>query len=388
MAIKPESIWTADDRSYTVLVYNYNPCEKRTGSVLRYSERQYSPLLWHNIRFSTPDRLRILDVSPGSELIKDELEATRQTFIPIEKPSELHNELAKSLKADPLQLMTRLNLTSRHDEQWIYSTASNFVPIDSISPDYDCITRIDNPYKFALLIGRNFAEKICFDTGFVEEHLESRSHGKDFETYTQFRESHEWIGEKIIVVTHGFVQYTYGEPDMGDAPLSFIKRSEYSEQQEYRFAIQVLGHSMKEPYVDIETPPDMKSLMALVNGDSSESLVNENVSPKDMIENLFTERIKRLQLQCRDGDHWVKVCEYDPNTYQPVDIDTSVSQDYLNLDLLDVNVCQFYRAGNFDVSLREGALKRNDVKDIFRFAVKCAGHPLCFIPINLTRDPA
>ena len=388
MAIKSESVWTADDLSYTVVVYNYNPCEQMASSVLKYSERQFSPLLADNIRFSTPDCLRTMDVSPGSELTKDELEVTRQEFIPIERPSELHNELARSLNADPYELMTRFKLTLWYDSCWIYSTASNFVPVDSISSDYDCITRIDNPHKFALLVGKNFAEKTYSNPGFAEEHLEYRPHGKDFETYKQLRESNEWIGEKIIVVKHGFVQYTYGEPDTDDAPVPFIKRSDYREQQEYRFTVQVLGFSMKKPYVDIKTTSDMKCLMSLVDNDSSELLVNENVSPQNMVERLWGERTENIQLQCRDGDDWVKVCEYDLNTHHPIDIDTRVSRNYLNFDLLDIDVSQIRNTGQLQVALRDGSLVRDEVTDLFRLVVKCAGYPLCAVPINMIRDSA
>ncbi|MDE0184473.1 MAG: hypothetical protein OXP71_03320 [Candidatus Poribacteria bacterium] len=388
MVIKPENSWTADDRSFTVLVYNYNPCNQGIVSVLKYSEKKYSPLLWHNIRFSTPERLRSLDTSAGSELLKDKLEATSQKIIPIEKPSELHDNSANSLNADSLQIMTQLKLTFRYDAYWIYSTTSQLTSKDAISPDYDCITRIENPYKFALLIGRNIANNICSEKGFARKHLETRSHGKDFETYKRFRESHDWIGETIIVVTHGFVKYTYGEFEIDDAPPPFKKRREYSGQHEYRFTVQVLGHSLKRPYLDIESSPEMKNLMAVVDEDFYESLANEDVSPRNMIESLNVERIQHLQLQCREGHEWVKVCDYDPNTYQPVDINTSVSQKYLNLELLEIDVPTFYRTGRLSFRLKEGALKRDSVTGIFRCAIKCAGHPSRFISINLIKDLA
>ena len=387
MAIKPESVWTADDLSYTVLVYNYNPSEQRIGSVLKYSEKQYSPFLADNIRFSTPECFRTLNISPGSELTKDELEATREKYIPIDLPSELHNELAKSYNAKPSEFMTRLKLTSRSNDCWIYSTASNFIPVVSISSDYDCITRIDNPHEFALLIGKNFAETICSKTGFVEKHLEYRSRGKDFETYNRIRESNKWVGEKVIVV-HGFVEYTYDESDDYNGPIQFIKRSAYKLQQEYRFSVQLLGFSMKKPYVDIETPSDAKSLISLVDRNSPESLVIENSLSQKMVVRLLGERIENLQLQCRDDDTWSRVCEYDLNTHQPVDIETRISQNYLNLDLLNVDVSRLRSTGKLDFSLRDGALKRDNVTNIFRFAVKCAGHPLHIVPINMNRDSA
>ena len=386
MAIKPESVWTADDVSYTVLVYNYNPREQHVGSVLKYSEKRYSPFLAENIRFSTPECFRTLNISPGSELTKDELEATREKYIPIDLPSELHYELAKSYNAKPSEFMTRLKLTSRTNDCWIYSTASNLTSTDSISSDYDCITRINNPHKFALLMGKNFAETICSRTGFVEEHLEYRPRGKDFETYNRLHESNKWIGGKVIVVIHGFVEYTYDESDDYDGPIQFIKRSTYKLQQEYRFSVQVLGFSMKKPYVDVKTPSDAKNLMSLVGSNSPESLVIENSLCQNMVERLLGERIENLQLQCRDDDTWSKVCEYDLNTHQPIDIDKRISQNYLNLDLLNVDVSRLRSTGELSVSLRDGALKRDDVTNIFRFTVKCAGHPLHIIPFNMSRD--
>lgn len=158
MAIKPESIWTAEDKSYTVLVFNCNTSKQMVTSVLKYSERKYSPLLCDNIRFSTPERFRTIEVPSGAELTRDELEATRQEFIPIEQSSELHSGLARSINKEPSELMTRLKRTSEVNDCWIYSTAADYMPKETQSPDHNCITRIDNPYKFALQMGRNIAQ--------------------------------------------------------------------------------------------------------------------------------------------------------------------------------------------------------------------------------------
>ena len=388
MAIKPESVWTADDLSYTVLVYNCNTPEQMVSSILKYSKRKYSPLLCDNIRFSTPERFRTIEVPPGAELTRDELEATRQKRIPIEMPSELHNELARSLNAEPLEFMTRLNITAHINDCWIYSTAANYIPKKSQSSDHDCITRIDNPYKFALLIGRNFAETICSNREFVEKHLKYRPQGKDFETYNRIRESNKRIGEKVIVVIHGLVEYTYDESDDYNRPFQFIKRRTYSVQHEYRFSVQVLGYSMKQLYTDIETPADLKNLMSLVDNDSQESLVNKNVFPQNMVERLFGERIETVQLNCRDGNDWVKVCDYDLNTYQPKNIDTTVSHKYLNFDLLDVNISQLLSIGKLSVAIKDGALVHGDAIDIFGLVVKASGYPLYAQSINLIKDSA
>ena len=388
MAIIPESIWTADDLSYTVLVYNCNTTEQMVSSILKYSKRKYSPLLCDNIRFSTPGRFRTIEVPPGSELTRDELEATRQEFIPIEKTSELHNQIAREINAEPLKLMTRLKITSQVNDCWIYSTAADYIPKEKQSSDHNCITRMDNPYKFALQIGRNIAQTICSNKEFVEEHLEYCPHGKDFDLYNQLHESNSWIGEKVILVIHGLVEYTYDEPGENNLPIQFIKRRTYSVQHEYRFSVQVLGYSMKELYTDIETPADLKSLMSLVDNDLQESLVIKNVSPQNMVERLFGERIETVQLQCRDGDDWVKVCDYDLNTHQPKNIDTTVSNKYLNFDLLNVDVSQMLSSGELNVSLKVGALVRGDVLDTFSLAVKVAGYPPHIKPINLIKDSA
>ena len=388
MAIKPESVWTVDDLSYTVLVYNCNTPEQMVSSILKYSKRKYSPLLCDNIRFSTPERFRTIEVPPGSELTRDELEATRQEFIPIEKTSELHNQIAREINAEPLKLMTRLKITSQVNDCWIYSTAADYIPKESQSPDHNCVTRIDNPYKFALQMGRNIAQTICSNKDFEEEHLEYCPHGKGFDLYNQLHESNSWIGEKVILVVHGLVEYSYDESDDYNCPLQFIKRQNYNDQQEYRFSFQVLGYSMKKQHIDLDTPVDLKNLMSIVKNHSQESLVIKNVSPQKMIERLFGERIETFHLLCRDGDKLFKVCDYDLNTHQPKNIDTTVSRKYLNFDLLDVNISQLLSTGKLDVAIKDGALVNGSVFDTFRLVVKVAGYPPHIKPINLIKDSA
>ncbi len=385
MAIKPESIWTAEDKSYTVLVYNCNTSKQMVTSVLKYSERKYSPLLCDNIRFSTPERFRTIEVPPGAELTRDELEATRQEFIPIEQSSELHSSLARSINKEPSELMTRLKITFHVNDCWIYSTAADYMPKETQSPDHNCITRIDNPYKFALQTGRNIAQRICSNKKFVEEHLEYCPRGKSFDLYNQLHESYSWIGEKVILVVHGLVDYSYDETDDYNRPLQFIKRQNYNVQQEYRFTAQVLGYSMKKQYVDLDTPVDLKSLMSLVGSELQESLVIKSVSPQKMIKRLFGERIESFHLVCQDGEKLFKVCDYDLNTHQPINIDTTVSSKYLNFDLLNVDVSKMLSSGQSGVSLKVGTLVNGDVLDIFSFVVKIAGYPPHILPFNLLK---
>ena len=86
-------------------------------------------------------------------------------------------------------------------------------------------------------------------------------------------------------------------------------------------------------------------------------------------------------------DNWVNVRTYDLSTNDVKDLNTEKARDYINLDLLNVDVSQFFETGKVSVNLQNGALYQGDLVDRFALGIifKGSKFPIALQKINFLK---
>ena len=162
----------------------------------------------------------------------------------------------------PLQAAhhVHVNLTHRR-ECWLFCTSS--APVfftetkkmrESIDPDYDAVTLIEDPSSFAMQLGIDF--------------------GGSFETsaVTHPGPAH-WKLPGLVIVEHGPVVYAESPserisrflPEYRGLVTPFFKRKRFSVEKEYRFVISIGGQAEpKETSFDLNVTKELKDLTRLI----------------------------------------------------------------------------------------------------------------------------
>ena len=289
-----ESMFTANNLSYTVMVCfvdvqsvmcGVNHSYSESDTLIKYSEAKYSPVSpdpSDHIRLATPSYYEKLEVEENSELIRDDLEGAYVEHLNWRKKgSEGMETIKDNLSESPLSLgnsNVNLELTWGRNDFLMYCTAivpnANYIrkkQRQSLSSDYDFITKIEKPSEFAKQLGRDVGKHIS-----VYNNLKCDLPGWHIITSATKKaliaEHGVGIGEHLIFVNHGPVIYLDEEkiqefmntiPNVkGGGIIPFVKRKKYESQQEYRFVVNVQWHSPNEDILDLQVSDDLRNLMS------------------------------------------------------------------------------------------------------------------------------
>ena len=293
-----ESMFTAKDLSYTVKVcfvdlqsvmWSTNHSYSESDTLIKYSEAKYSPVSPEpadHIRLATPSCYENLEVEENSELIRDDLEGAYVEHLNWGNKGSVGMEAIKDhLSRSPLSLgnsNVSLELTWGRNDFWMYCTS--IVPntnykrtgqTQSLSSDYDFITKIEKSSEFAKQLGRDVGKHIS-----VHNNLKCDRPGLHIITSATKKaliaKHGVGIGEHLIFVNHGPVIYLDEDeiqefmnniPNVkGGSIIPFVKREKYENQQEYRFVVSVQWHSPTEDILDIQVSDDLRKLMSPIEG--------------------------------------------------------------------------------------------------------------------------
>ena len=245
------------EECYQVLVHRVNlgSTTAPQGQVVKLSERRFAPYHARKIRLATPAHYRksegvdpdIADPHDGL-LTKDATPWVRQELALREPGSFIHDQSAS------------LTYSSAPDEPWVYCTSMSprsrreATDLRARFPKYDALTVIRDPASFAMRLGIDFAIRID-----KSEHVELDR--VDEEAYRRSRYTVSlWEGEhridKFVRVYHGPVVYedlsgvVASREDFVDFSMVprgwFTKKTRFSVEREYRFAVSTLGRPRKE----------------------------------------------------------------------------------------------------------------------------------------------
>ena len=283
-----ESMFTANDLSYTVMVcfvdlqtvvprINYPYSESDT--LIKYSKAKYSPVSPEpadHIRLATPSYYENLEVEENSELIKDDSEGAYTEHLNWKSKGSIGMEtIKKGLEESPFNFRnSSVSLKWAHKGFWMYCTSINTnmnhkrtERMESLSSDYDFITKIEKPSEFAKQLGRDVGKHISI-------HKNLKCDYPDFHIRKKriIAKHGVGIGEHLIFVNHGPIIYLDEDkiqefmnniPNVeGGSIIPFVKRKKYENQQEYRFVVSVQWHSPTEDILDLQVSDDLRKLMS------------------------------------------------------------------------------------------------------------------------------
>lgn len=220
--------------SYVGLTWNH--LNTAPLMVVKSSKRQHAIPKATHIQLATPSYYREYEESECNEGIRDEKEAQ------YEKRTDMQT-LRNETKLPPLAEASYVpvELTYASNDFWMFCTSVRLPTNWELRKmrrvfEYDCVTTIANPSEFAKELGEAFAAY----SGQSVDHLDSR--GKLFLQLMP-----------IVCVRHGPVVYSDDSAkEIEDLPqeergamLPFFKRTQFSNQREYRFTISTLGGTGK-----------------------------------------------------------------------------------------------------------------------------------------------
>jgi len=244
---------------YQVLIHRVNygsATPPRVTNLVKLSHWRFAPHHAQELRLATPAYYRRRE-SPNSEptdqhdgcLTKD---ATPWAW-------DLALRTAGSFIHD---LSASVTFSSSPDEPWVYCTSiapasdADTERLKARFPKYDAITSISDPEAFAMQLGIDFA--ISVDNS---KHVEPSPTDELAYQQSQYTIS-MWEGEhridKLIRVYHGPVVYedqsgiVESMEDFVDFSMVprgwFTKKTRFSEEREYRFAVSTLGRPRRQTF--------------------------------------------------------------------------------------------------------------------------------------------
>ena len=305
------------------------------NSVVKFTYPEHVPLFSRNIQLGTPAYYRSR-ATPNTENTRDGLE------------SIIDDEFASKPYKD--------------DSFFMYCTtiADDFCTGRKIQEGYQSATRIDNPSEFAKVLGQEFAEQ--FIIPFRDQHSHEGLHLEVVHGYVHYieetDEKMDFTGfMRSLGISHKYVPYF----------LPFLKRKRFDYEREYRFVIRPIGCTIKDDVPDerrsflLKTSKNVFKLMSWAQPPIPEELI----------------------LLYHDRGKFYGVRSINLNTNESRDINTIKVKEYINLELLDVNVSQFSETGTVSIRLLNGALCQGDVVDMFAFGVMFKGYPLPIVLQNI-----
>ena len=226
----------------------------KSDALIKYSEARFSPVSSHPvdcIQLARPSYYRQFNEGQNSELIADEEEG-----IYIERlngwgqQGSWHIEnIKKDIYANNPNINLNVEITYDIDDCWLYCASVDPIAnyerlwqMKDLSSDYDFMAGIENPSKFALQLGLDFAQQI--------------GSGREGGT---------------IVVKHGPVIYSdVANPRVPDDELIngdiilFLKRDRYKGQQEYRFVLKAVGDTPQQDVLYLKVSDALRNLYSCI----------------------------------------------------------------------------------------------------------------------------
>ena len=248
-----------------------------SDGLIKYSKKEHSPVSSKPsdlLQLGTPALYESHEKDAG--LVKDDSEGKYTENLDWwERGSEGMEVIKKSISGSSFSIkdQSELDVTwENRDDYWLYCTSidpkliyEREEQMKKTAPEYDFMTKIENPAAFAKQLGHDLGKQI--------------ESGKDLKCnilglYTLFSTLSELHGHGsgfFILVEHGPVIYLEEEKsqefinyasERTDLPVMlFVKDLKYELQQEYRFVIKVTGHSPKEDKFYQKVSEDLRKLM-------------------------------------------------------------------------------------------------------------------------------
>ena len=233
-----ESVVTESDSTRArVLVYHVDSIGSRLNTapppVVKFSERQHAILEATQIQLATPSYYRKYEESESNKGIRDEKEAQYEKRTDMETFRDESKLPALTGASD-----VSLKLAYAVDDFWMFCTSVK-PPTDwelqemRREFEYDCVTTIANPSEFAKELGAAFA-----------------AYSERSADHLNFQGKLLWqLRPPAVCVYHGPVVYSDDSAkEIEDLPkerqaamIPFFKRTQFSNQREYRFTISING---------------------------------------------------------------------------------------------------------------------------------------------------
>ena len=245
--------------------------------LIKYSKREHSPISSKPsdlIQLGTPHLYEVYEKKSG--LVRDDSEGKYTENINWwNRGSEGMEVIKKSISGSSFSVRDQLELDvtwENRDDFWLYCTSidpklsyERKEQMEKTDPEYDFMTKIENPAAFAEQLGHDFGKQI--------------ESGKDLKCnilglyilFSELSRVHNRGSGFFIVVDHGPVIYLDREEkqefinyasERTDLPvILFVKDLKYELQQEYRFVIKVAGHSPKKDNFCLKVSEDIRKLM-------------------------------------------------------------------------------------------------------------------------------
>lgn len=155
---------------------------------------------------------------------------------------------------------------------WLYCTSidpkvnsQRMIQMKRTHPEYNFMTKIDEPTTFAQQLGCDFGRQI-------ESNRDLKCDSRDRHMLASTVNRQSGRGDYSILVYHGPVIYLYekevpefinrASEKMGNQVVLFVKDKEYEVQQEYRFVVRVKFHSPSEKAIYLKVSEDLKRFMS------------------------------------------------------------------------------------------------------------------------------
>ena len=175
---------------------------------------------------------------------------------------------------------------------WLYCTSidptvngQRIIQMKSTKPEYNFMTKIDEPTAFAQQLGYDFGRQI-------ESNRDLKCDSQGWHLLASAAAKESGIGGYSIFVHHGPVIYLEAEKsaefisyaskkmgnhvllikgekcedileyEIGKQVMFFVKDKEYEVQQEYRFVVSINSHSPRERAIYLKVSEDLKRFMS------------------------------------------------------------------------------------------------------------------------------
>ncbi len=248
-----------------------------SDGLIKYSKKEHSPVSSKPsdlLQLGTPALYESHEKDSG--LVKDNSECKyKENLDWWKRGSEEMEVIRKSIPGSSFNTEDQLALDvtwENRDDFWLYCTSIdpklNYEREEQMrktAPEYDFMTKIENPTAFAKQLGHDFGKQI--ESG---EDLKCNNLG----LYTLFSTLSKLHGRGsgfFILVEHGPVIYLDREEkqefmnyasERTDLPIMlFVKDLKYELQQEYRFIIKAAVHSPKDDKFYMKVSEDLRKLM-------------------------------------------------------------------------------------------------------------------------------
>ena len=286
-----ESEFTSEDLSYTVVVcfvdlenviWGANHSYSESDALIKYSKIEHSPVSSKPadyLRLATPLYYRELSTGTNSELIGDDLEAAvREELDRGRRGSKEMEHVKRSLiKTLPyLSDSIKLSLTLGRKNFCMYCTSidpylsyEREKQMESLSMNYNFMTKIEKPSEFAKQLGHDVGEYIRLHNDLQFDYSQPSI---NYILGSFYRKLTETMGEHLISVSHGPVIYLDegeireiikgGSEVRPGSIIPFVKREKYKKQQEYRFIVSIQGHILDQKEFYLKVSPELRNLMS------------------------------------------------------------------------------------------------------------------------------